>query len=279
MPYQIFINREQESENDNISIFYYDPTFIVSATKDDLPRIKLIDESQKPGIYILLGDNKCYVGQASNSILSRLQQHSINKNWWNKIIFFGREDDRLSKAQLDFLEHRIIEKMSATNISLDNNTQGNKSYIDKLSESSAVSLLNKVEKVLNDIANINLIDLEIIETEDNNEYSSPNDDISIIFGDSLYTGESCRSVFMQVVSNLVLSVEFDKLSSLVSPKEPTTVQIIGNKDRISAKGIILTKPIEKTRYHLYVNFSKVDLYKQIKKLSELIGKKVIFERW
>ena len=110
MPYHIFINRE--SGNDNISVFYDEPTFVVIANKDDLPAIQLIEESQKPGIYILLGDNKRYVGQASNSIFSRLQQHNTNKPWWNKLIFFGREDGHLSKAQLDLLERLIIEKMN-----------------------------------------------------------------------------------------------------------------------------------------------------------------------
>lgn len=37
MPYHTFINRE--SENDNISIFYDDPVFVVIANKDDLPAI------------------------------------------------------------------------------------------------------------------------------------------------------------------------------------------------------------------------------------------------
>ncbi|ETW90391.1 hypothetical protein X839_04315 [Streptococcus thermophilus MTH17CL396] len=50
MPYHIFINRE--SGNDNISIFYEETTFVVIANKDDLPAIQLIEESQKPGIYI-----------------------------------------------------------------------------------------------------------------------------------------------------------------------------------------------------------------------------------
>ena len=41
MPYHIFINRE--SGNDNISIFYDEPTFVVIANKDDLPAIQLIE--------------------------------------------------------------------------------------------------------------------------------------------------------------------------------------------------------------------------------------------
>ena len=72
MPNHIFISRE--SRNDNISIFYDEPSFVVIANKDDLASIQLIDESKKPGIYILLGDDKRYIGQASNAIFSRLQQ-------------------------------------------------------------------------------------------------------------------------------------------------------------------------------------------------------------
>lgn len=133
--------------------------FVVIANKDDLPAIQLIEESKKTGIYMLLrDDNKRYVGRASNSIFSRLQQHNTNKPWWNKLIFFGHESGRLSEAQLDLLERLIIEKMKTANIDLDNNTQGNKSYIDKLSKFSSLSLLSKVEKLMNDIVNIDLFD-------------------------------------------------------------------------------------------------------------------------
>jgi cyanophycinase-like exopeptidase len=79
MPNHIFINRE--SGNDNISIFYDEPSFVVIANKDDLSSIQLIDESKKTGIYLLLGDDKRYIGQASNAIFNRLQQHYINKPW------------------------------------------------------------------------------------------------------------------------------------------------------------------------------------------------------
>ena len=41
MPNHIFINRE--SGNDNISIFYDEPSFVVIANKDDLTSIQLID--------------------------------------------------------------------------------------------------------------------------------------------------------------------------------------------------------------------------------------------
>lgn len=166
MPNHIFINRE--SGNDNISIFYDEPSFVVIANKDDLASIQLIDESKKPGIYILLGGDKRYIGQASNAIFNRLQQHYINKPWWiirvnkpwrNKLIFFGREDGHLSKAQLDLLERKIIKKMKRAEIELDNNTQGNQSYIDLFASDD--TKFDRLDPILN------------------------NDTILILFGDSI----------------------------------------------------------------------------------------------
>lgn len=56
MPNHIFIDRE--SGKDNISIFYRWTHLLVIANKDDLPTIQLIDESKKPGIYILSAPGK-----------------------------------------------------------------------------------------------------------------------------------------------------------------------------------------------------------------------------
>ena len=276
MPNHIFINRE--SGNDNISIFYDEPSFVVIANKDDLTSIQLIDESKKPGIYILLGADKRYIGQASNAIFNRLQQHYINKPWWNKLIFFGREDGHLSKAQLDLLERKIIEKMKRAEIELDNNTQGNQSYIDKLSQSFALSLLSKVERVLIDIANIDLFVSD--DTEFDRVDSTPNNDtISILFGRQHYTGSSYRDVFIKLVSTLVLSSDIAKLTDLINSTEPNTVQIIGTLERVSGQGKKLTKAIDSSKYHVYVNFSKDALYKKIQILANLTNNKLTFERW
>jgi hypothetical protein len=277
MPNHIFINRE--SSNDNISIFYDEPTFVVIANKDDLATIQLIDESKKPGIYILLGDNKRYIGQASNSIFTRLQQHNINKSWWNKLIFFGREDGHLSKAQLDLLERKIIKKMRKSTVDLDNSTQGNQSYIDKLSLFSAISLLNKVERILVDIANIDLFEVEELESGIDSQNSNLNDSVSIKFGEATYTGKSCRGVFIQLVSKLLLSAEIEKLTDLITLDEPNTLQIIGTMKRISGKGTVLTKQIESSKYHVYVSFSKQGLCTQINRMAKLTDKQVHFERW
>lgn len=278
MPNHIFISRE--SGQDSISIFYDEPAFLVIANKDDLPTIQLINESKKPGIYILLGDNKRYVGQASNSIFTRLHQHSVNKSWWNRLIFFGREDGHLSKAQLDLLERKIIEKMHSSDIALDNGTQGNQSYIDKLSKFSSLALLSKVERVLVDIANIDLFTIDAEEPDtDLSNFINNGDPILVQFGDKLYTGNSYRELFFNLLSNLILSTEIENLVPIISQSEPSTVQIIGTKERVSAQGKKLTKQVEPSKYYIYINFSKDYLYKKISELAHLTNKPVIFKKW
>lgn len=275
MPTHIFVNRE--SGNDTISIFYDEPSFIVVANKEDLPFIQQIDEANRPGIYILLGENKRYIGQASGSILSRIQQHYQNKSWWNKLIFFGREDGHLTKAQLDLLERILIKRMQDSKLKLDNGTQGNHSYIDKLSKSSATSLLSKVEKVLLDIANIDLFDLEENELESSLDENT--DSVSIFLGSIRYTGKSYREVFINALSDLLTSTFIKDLSPIICNNEPNTINIVGTMPKISPKGAKLTRKIDSTNYHIYINFSKNVLQAQLKKIAKLTNQKLIFEKW
>lgn len=278
MPNHIFVNRE--SGNDKISIFYDEPVFVVITNKDDFQTLQLIEESKKPGIYILLGDSKRYIGQASNAIFTRLNQHYINKVWWNKLIFFGREDGHLSKAQLDLLERKIIEKMTFAGVDLDNSTQGNQSYIDKLSKFSSLSLLDTVERLLVDIANIDLFSIEENERDIEHSTSITNKDIvSILFGESRYTGNSYREVFTKLIEKLVLSSEIKNLTDIIINSEPNTVQILGTKSRTSGKGKKLTTPIASSKYYVYTNFSKEGLYNKINKLAKLTGNEIFFEKW
>lgn len=95
MPKHVFV--KHETLNDNIVIYYDEPAFVVTADRSDMAKLGSLEESRKPGIYVLVGDNKRYVGQASGEILSRLIRHNENKDWWHSLIFFGREDSHLNK--------------------------------------------------------------------------------------------------------------------------------------------------------------------------------------
>lgn len=83
------------------------------------PRSRLVEltnwpEAKRPGVYLLFGEDEesgrpaVYVGEAEN-VLSRLQDHLVNKDFWTEIVLFSNKDENLTKAHVRFLESRLIE--------------------------------------------------------------------------------------------------------------------------------------------------------------------------
>lgn len=77
-------------------------------------------ESSSPGVYFLLGKGDhaerpvAYIGEAEN-VLTRLQQHIGNKDFWNEVIFFTNKDENLTKAHVKFLESKLVALASQAN--------------------------------------------------------------------------------------------------------------------------------------------------------------------
>ena len=73
-------------------------------------------ESQRPGVYGLVGEDEAggviYVGEAEN-VLTRLQSHLKNKEFWTRVVFFTSKDENLTKAHVKYLESRLIELATA----------------------------------------------------------------------------------------------------------------------------------------------------------------------
>ena len=104
---------DDNTDNDSITTIINDPLVVVYFDRKDINKLNDIDESQKPGIYILFGEhNNRYVGQASSSVLSRLKSHDVKKEFWNSALILCREDGRLDKSQLDWIEKRLISKFN-----------------------------------------------------------------------------------------------------------------------------------------------------------------------
>src|SRR5690625_5102066 len=85
------------------------------------PRTKLKEfldrkESERPGCYILLGENidnpdetTVYVGEGE-SVDVRLKSHSHGekqKDFWNEAIVFTSKDDYITKTQIKYLESEL----------------------------------------------------------------------------------------------------------------------------------------------------------------------------
>jgi hypothetical protein len=100
----------------------------ISSPRLKIKALKLWEESKKPGVYFLFGvdeesgDDAVYIGEAEN-VLDRLQNHLVNKSFWNEAVFFTSKDENLTKAHVRYLESRIIKlaKQSSRHVILNVN--------------------------------------------------------------------------------------------------------------------------------------------------------------
>lgn len=79
---------DEGSSTDSVRVYTEDPSVLVTSDRADLQVLKEIPEASKPGVYVLMGDHKRYVGQASGSVWSRINSHDKNKDWWTRVLFF-----------------------------------------------------------------------------------------------------------------------------------------------------------------------------------------------
>ena len=83
-----------------------------------IPRIKIKDCNDRSdlsgtGVYLLFGKDETgkeqvYIGEAE-SILKRLNQQLVQKDFWNEAIVFISKDENLNKAHIIYLENRLHE--------------------------------------------------------------------------------------------------------------------------------------------------------------------------
>lgn len=92
-----------------------------------LSEAKGITGVNNPGVYFLVNDEagiltKLYIGQTRNGI-SRLDDHNITKDFWNKAVLFLADSDHFTLNILSGLEKFAIQKALAANrYDLDNKT-------------------------------------------------------------------------------------------------------------------------------------------------------------
>jgi hypothetical protein len=133
---------------DSVRVYTEDPSVLVISDREDLQVLKEIPEASRAGIYILMGEDNRYVGQASSSVWARINSHNKNKDWWTRVLFFSRVDGHLDKSQLDYLESKLIRQFSAVGFNVDNKDSGNSSYIGPYQRGQAENLLSTVEAIL-----------------------------------------------------------------------------------------------------------------------------------
>lgn len=133
------------------------PEGILVASRDDWPgkatifpreligEAKRRREFQQPGVYLLVGRNKGYIGEG-DPVGERLERHAKEKEFWHRAVFFTSESGRLNKAHVQHLESRLIRLAKEANrIVLDN---GNTPTTPNLSEEEHAFAENFLREIL-----------------------------------------------------------------------------------------------------------------------------------
>lgn len=117
----------------------------------------LIDSvGSKYGVYLLLSDDKVYVGQASD-LSRRIKNHTTGKDWWNRAVVITTSDDSLTHTDIDYMEAKFIAKAHKNNtLDCDNKTGGNAT---KVSNMQKIKLDQHIEEsiLLLEIIGINVL--------------------------------------------------------------------------------------------------------------------------
>lgn len=85
---------------------------VISIPRKKFTTSNVIEELQRPGLYLLLGTEKklVYIGEANN-LAERIFQHLRNteKSFVETIICFCSKDDNLTVSHTKYLEQKIIQ--------------------------------------------------------------------------------------------------------------------------------------------------------------------------
>lgn len=94
---------------------------------------KLIEqykECENWGIYLLISKEQVYIGQASE-LKSRIKQHLLGKDWWERVFIFTTDNDSLNRGDIDYIEGILINHANEVKkLNSDNKKSGNKTNID-----------------------------------------------------------------------------------------------------------------------------------------------------
>jgi hypothetical protein len=82
---------------------------LYSAPRSSISDIIQSDACKKYGVYLLLSQDRVYVGQSSD-LAKRIAQHTSGKEWWDKIVVLTTKDDNLTRSDIDYLEYELIDK-------------------------------------------------------------------------------------------------------------------------------------------------------------------------
>ncbi|HFU6031484.1 TPA: GIY-YIG nuclease family protein [Enterococcus faecium] len=268
---QIFIF--SDTQKDNISYFEREPAILVSMSRSDLPYLKEQDFSNYPAVYVLIGGNKRYVGQAAGQSISlRLSQHFLKeyKAWVESVLFFTRADGKMSKADTDYLGKRLIQDFQEkSDYEMMNSTAGNTSYIDKLQKAKSDQLYDTVFEIIDEIANIDLFGTSEDSETQIYEFSSSGQ-YEIEYDGKKISSKSARGLLVDFVSQLFADGNYNnQLQELIVDETPSFAIILGRKPSMYNGRPNSARVADGV--WVYANFNKKNVRIKIDKLARQLG--------
>ena len=87
--------------------------------RSNLSYLNTQEKLQKPAFYILLGEDEAtkpqaYIGETEN-FRERVKDHDSKKAFWQKALIFVSKDADMTKADVQYLEHKAIVEAKKTN--------------------------------------------------------------------------------------------------------------------------------------------------------------------
>ena len=118
------------------------------------PHVKKREEFSGSGVYILVGregdDDRpvLYVGEGE-TVRPRLDSHHANKDFWQQAIVFTTKGDPLNKAQVQYLEARLVELATANKrCRLENSAVPNRPGLSEAEEAEIAGYLDELLSLL-----------------------------------------------------------------------------------------------------------------------------------
>lgn len=189
-------------------------------------------------------------------------------DWWHQVIFFGREDGRLDKSQLDYLEGLLIQEFRKTSFRLTNGTEGNHSWIDKTNKILADKVWNIAQNILQEVANIDLFESPALldkEPTETGDYS-----IQLPDGYTIY-GKSAQNNYIEFFRYLLKDKEWrPKVFNQVINGKPNSKFLLGTEAKFDRKSRNLSIELE-PHLHLLITLSTADRRRVLLRFTEAIG--------
>ncbi|MDA7659982.1 GIY-YIG nuclease family protein [bacterium] len=118
------------------------------------PEVKSRTEFQHSGIYLLVGRSEAddqpllYIGEAE-TVRTRLDSHYANKDFWTQAVIFTTTSNSLNKAEVQFLEARLVELATEyKRCALDNGNTPQRPSLSESEEAEVEGYLDELRSLL-----------------------------------------------------------------------------------------------------------------------------------